>query len=70
MLKDRLDDVKKMRPGRITLHAKDKEPIKDNNSRFVHYLFERHEKTMHLSSESLLLGKRTTEDIVSISIPR
>ena len=58
-----------MWPGRITLHAKDKEPIKDKNSRFVHFLFERQDKIMFLSSESLLLGKRTTEDIVSIWIP-
>ena len=41
-----------MRPERITLHAKDKEPIKDNNSRFVHFLFERQEKIILLRSEN------------------
>ena len=51
---------RKMWPGRITLHAKDKEPIKDKNSRFVHFLFERQDKIMFLSSERLLLGKRIT----------
>ena len=54
-----------MRPGGITLHAKDKEAIKDNKP-FIHFFFKRQDKIMFLSSESLLLGKRTTEDIVSI----
>ena len=50
--------------------AKEKESIKDNNSRFVHFRYERQTETMPFNSTSFVAGRRKTEESESISIPK
>ena len=61
---------KKIRPGLITLQAKEREPIKDKSSRLVH-LGRLYQRSIEVSKdENLSEGRRMIIPMESISIPR
>jgi len=61
---------RKVRPGLITLAAKDSDLIKDNNSLFEHFDFNSYKPSVLCNSESFLLGKRQIILAESIYIPK
>ena len=62
--------LKKVRPGLMTLQAKDKNPIKERRSRFTHVFFTVHPSRRALSLDNFSSGNLIVKDTVSIKIPK